>query len=588
MKKIIYLIAIGIGSVLTACDDYLEAPTKSSLDEQVIFSSPDLAKGAVDGIKVWFGQTNSYRGRFLPYYGMNTDIEWYNSAEPLATYDMLPNNTTMNRLDVDWAMMYSGIEQANLCIRGLRTYGDISPGTELGYLLGESLTLRAVYYSDLLKAYGDVVPRFEPITPNTIYIPKTSRDEIYKQLIADLADAAELVPWPGETAATSNVERINKAFVKGLRARLMLVASGYSQYPDMMVRRSDDPELSVANLYPQALQECMDIIDQYGEGKLLPFETVFRNLNEENLSAAGASLWEIPFAEGRGRMHFTFAVRHRSTDQHTGQARGGSAGPLPTLFYDFDEKDLRRDITAVPYEWGTADPTTGRSKQELTGLDTWAFGKFRYEWMNRRVTSTNDDGINKVYMRYAEVVLMAAEINNELTGPGAAAPYLKMIRRRAFAPADHASKVDAYVDGLATSDAMFNAIVEEHKFEFSGEMVRKQALIRWNLLKVKLDEAKVKMDNLRNLTGEYAEVPATIYYRYKADGETLEIFGLNRGETTDPGAGWTAVNYIEPDELEDDKINSLYAQDPDTKHFWPIWQVFIDNSNGTLTNDYGY
>jgi hypothetical protein len=68
MKKIIYLIAIGIGSMLTACDDFLEAPTKSSLDEQVIFSTPDLAKGAVDGIKVWFGQTNSYRGRFLPWY----------------------------------------------------------------------------------------------------------------------------------------------------------------------------------------------------------------------------------------------------------------------------------------------------------------------------------------------------------------------------------------------------------------------------------------------------------------------------------------------------------------------------------------
>ena len=56
-------------------------------------------------------------------------------------------------------------------------------------------------------------------------------------------------------------------------------------------------------------------------------------------------------------------------------------------------------------------------------------------------------------------------------------------------------------------EAMFNAIVKENAFEFCGEMERKQALIRWNLLKTKMDEAKVKMDNLRNRTGEYSDVP---------------------------------------------------------------------------------
>ena len=43
------------------------------------------------------------------------------------------------------------------------------------------------------------------------------------------------------------------------------------------------------------------------------------------------------------------------------------------------------------------------------------------------VTSSNDDGVNKLYMRYAEVVLMAAETENELKGPAEAAPYLKMV-----------------------------------------------------------------------------------------------------------------------------------------------------------------
>lgn len=191
-------------------------------------------------------------------------------------------------------------------------------------------------------------------------------------------------------------------------------------------------------------------------------------------------------------------------------------------------------------------------------------------------------------MRYAEVVLMAAEIANELQGPSGAAPFLKTIRERAFNSSDWPLKVDAYVNALTTKEAMFNAIVDEHALEFCGEMERKQALIRWNLLKVKLDEAKTKMYALRDRTGEYADVPATLYYKYEDDGETLDIYGLNRGETADPGAGYTSTVYVSPTGLEDTKIESLYTGDPDQRQFWPIWQVFIDGSNGKLVNDYGY
>ncbi|NBP69294.1 MAG: RagB/SusD family nutrient uptake outer membrane protein, partial [Cytophagia bacterium] len=192
MKKLTYLIAVVIASVLTACSDFLETPVKSTLEESVIFSTPDLARGAVDGIKVPFGETNSYRGRFLPWYGLNTDVEWFNASQTpgdnadLAVYNAKPINANMNTENNAWAQMYAGIERANLCIRGLRRYGNPTPDSELGVLLGEALTLRAVYYADLLKAWGDVPARFEPISLETIYLPKTSRDVIYKQLIADL------------------------------------------------------------------------------------------------------------------------------------------------------------------------------------------------------------------------------------------------------------------------------------------------------------------------------------------------------------------------------------------------------------------
>jgi starch-binding outer membrane protein, SusD/RagB family len=202
-------------------------------------------------------------------------------------------------------------------------------------------------------------------------------------------------------------------------------------------------------------------------------------------------------------------------------------------------------------------------------------------------TSTNDDGINKIYMRYAEVLLMAAEAANELEGPSSAAPYLKQIRNRAFPSALQPVKVEAYVNALLSKEAMFNAIVEEHKFEFTGEMDRKQALIRWNLLGTKLIEAKEKMFRLQQRTGEYANVPTTLYFKYQTDGVTLDIYGLNPGETASPGAGYTSFSWSA---LTDAKINGIYKAgvNPDNKQFWPIWQVFLESSNGLLFNDYGY
>jgi hypothetical protein len=594
MKNIFLIFSLVTICCFTSCQDLtdsLDTNIDSSLDPDYVFTVADLTRNAIDGIKIPLGETNSYRGRYTPYYGFNTDVEWYNSLKTgeeksqLCMYDATKTNPQMNTTNNVWAMMYSGIERANICIKGIRKVGNPKVGNEMGMLLGQALTLRAIYYADLLKTWGDVPARFEPVTEATLYISKSDRDIIYKQIIADLGEAAELTPWPNATAYTSSVERINKAFVKGLRAKLALAASGYQQYPDG-VRRSKDADLSVEKMYALALKECREVINS-GTCKLeSSFETLWKKYNQENITAGGESLWEIPFADGRGRVAYSFAVRHTSIDQYQGQGKGGSAGPLPTVFYDYDQADTRRDVTCVPYKYGVAD-ANNKAKQELGSSDVWYFGKYRYEWMTRFVTSDQDDGLNKIYMRYAEVVLMAAETANELEGPAAAAPYLKLLRNRAFPVASQPIKVDAYVSGLTTKGAMFNAIVDENKFEFTGEMERKQALIRWNLLKDKLDEAKAKMTNWAARTGEYADVPKTLYFKYNADNVSLSIYGLNRGEIANPGSTYTSFSW---EKLEPAKIDLLYnsAVNPNDKQFWPIWQVFIDASNGMLVNDYGY
>lgn len=588
MKKYIYssLMALFVAGVVTSCD--LDAPTQSSTDESILFSTPVLAEAAVMGVHQSFGETNSYRGRFIPFYGINSDIEWINNMEAekiaddgkyeLTGYAARPTNTQMNTSDNAWAKFYEGIERANLCIRGLRTYGNVESSPEMAQLLGEALTLRAVIYLDLLKGWGDVPARFEPISSETIYLSKSDRDVIYKQLLADLEEAATMVAWPNESSVTKSTERVNKAFVKSLRARIALYAGGYSQRADG-VRKSTDPDLSTEKMYAIAKQECVEVISR-GSNKLGAFIDNFKRLCEDNVSAGEESIWEIPFSDGRGRVLYTFGVKHQSADQYTGQAQGGVNGPLPYLFYDYDVEDVRRDITCVPYEWSKDT----KSKQQLRNLKSWCFGKLRYEWMKRKVTSTNDDGVNWQYMRLADVYLMAAEAINELEGPGSATQYLKPILDRALP----AGKVATYMTkATAGKEAFFNAIVEQRAFEFAGESLRKADLIRWNMLKTKLDEAKTKMTQLSNREGAYADLPVKLYFKTGADNETLLIYGLNHGETDAHGAtldGYENTTWISTDKLTANLINALYQKDPNQNQFWPIWQTFVDSSNGMLTN----
>lgn len=577
---------MSLSGVVTSCD--LEAPAQSAMEEPNLFTVKELAEGAVMGIHQSFGETNSYRGRFLPYYGLNTDVEWINDIDPtkssedkysLCNYTTVYDNGQMNTSNNAWAKFYEAIERANLCIRGLETYSDLT-NPDFSQLLGEAITLRALIYLDLIKAWGDVPARFEPNSSETVYLPRTSRDEIYLRLLSDLERAADLVPWPNATETTQSTERVSRAFVKGLRARIALYASGYSQYADG-VRRSNNSELSVEKMYAIVKKECLDVIEKSG-CQLGEFKDNFLKLCKDNTTAGGESIFEIPFSAGRGRVLYTFGVEHLAKDQYTQQARGGVNGPLPTLFYDYDVEDIRRDITCVPYEW-SKELVDGKSKQQLRSIKSWCFGKLRYEWMDRIVTSTNDDGVNWQCLRLADVYLMAAEAINELEGASAAAPYLKPILNRALP----AAKAEAYLSkATASKAAFFDAIVEQRALEFAGEQLRKADLIRWNMLTTKLDEAKSKMKQLAKREGVYADLPEHVWTKTADDNETLLIYGLNYGDNeADAPADYEKTKWIDTEKLTDALIDVLYVGNPDENQFWPIWKTFIDSSNGTLTND---
>ena len=583
---------------LASCD--MDAPSISTLDESSVFATYSLAESEVMSIHVSFGETNSYRGRFLPYYGINTDIEWGNTPEyadrltdkqSLWNYNTLPANSQMNTTNNAYAKFYEGIERANLAINGIRKYGNIENNANMRHLLGEALTLRAVIYNDLIKAWGDVPARFEPNNADNMYLPRTNRDVIYKQLLADLLEAEGYCYWANENSITKTTERVSKDFVKGLRARLALYAGGYGLRGDGY-RRSKDADLAPEKMYQIAKQECEEVI-AHGSTRLGSFKENFTKLCEDNVTAGGESLWEIPFSDGRGRVLYTWGVRHRAKDQYTQQAQGGVNGPVPTLYYEYDADDIRRDITCVPYEW-SQQLVNGNSHVTLTAINRWMFGKLRYEWMKRIVTSTNDDGINWQYMRLADVYLMAAEAENELGNTSAAWTYMKPVLDRALPSAKVAVLQAEYT---ASQQAFREGIYEQRALEFAGEALRKQDLIRWGIIDQKMAEAKTKLTELANRTGYYAGLPDKVYINNAEDKDAIEVYGLFWGED-DPdkiskitAAGWESKNWFvsnSTNALTEGNIDGLYVNTPSTNCLWPIWQCFIDASNNQLNNDGNY
>ena len=594
MKNYIKLSALSLSLfAFASCD--MDSPSISSLDESTVFATYSLAEAEVMSIHVSFGETNSYRGRFLPYYGVNTDVEVGNSPSlknagddnknDLWNWNTSPTNGQMNTENNAYAKFYEGIERANLAIQGIRKYGDIENRPEMAQLLGEALTLRAVIYNDLIKAWGDVPARFEPNNAENMYKPRSNRDVIYKQLLADLLEAEEYCYWPNQNKITQTTERVSKAFVKALRARIALYAGGYGLRGDGF-RLSKDPDLAPAKMYEIAKNECEEIINA-GYNTLGSFKENFTKLCEDNVAAGGESIWEIPFSDGRGRVLYTWGVKHNAKDQYTQQAQGGVNGPLATLYYDYDAEDIRRDITCVPYEW-SKDLNNGNSHVTFRAINKWCFGKLRYEWMKRIVTSTNDDGVNFQYMRLADVYLMAAEAENELGNTAEAWNYMEPVLSRALPAAKVAALKSQYT---ASQSAFREGIYDQRALEFAGEALRKADLVRWGIVDSKMEEAKAKLTALQQRIGDYAGLPDKVYINNAEDATKIEMYGFNVGEDTPTDEMkelWESKNwFVSSNEftLTDDYINGLYTVQPSTHCLWPIWKVFIDASNNMLNND---
>jgi hypothetical protein len=315
-------------------------------------------------------------------------------------------------------------------------------------------------------------------------------------------------------------------------------------------------------------------------------------------------LFEVPFAIGEGDVGWNMGIRVDAGNHSYGSGSNYMAMP-PTYLYSFDREDKRLPVTCGLYA------INGDFVQELvsTGNINISQGKWSRHFLdNPPGPSTNKGtGINWPMMRYADVLLMFAEAENELNGPdGPAINAFKRVRQRAFNESVWGEKVDQYIGNVSGGkDAFFKAIVDERAWEFGGEMIRKYELIRWNLYYEKIRET---VNGCKKMADDAFDGQGTLpdYLFIKLDESgNLMIYNLFEKVLTPPDETWerkswliamhsetTADGYAEWITRDwDNYINGSNIGVPNgiIRYIFPIPTTGIDNSKGLLKNDgYGF
>jgi hypothetical protein len=503
----------GAAGLATSCKSYLDIEPTALTTTEATFSTVSGATSAVLGAYDPLSGDNTYGTRLSMYYPYDTDEligssgSFDTGRRGLARYKAFASNTEIIN---PWNNLYQGVERANVCIKyipamALYTTGTSTDTASLHRLYGEALTLRAQYYYELIRNWGDVPAQFSPSSYDQNFnLPNSDRNQTLTTLIADLATAEKLVPY--RTGAGIVNERITKGAVKALRARLALQRGGYSLQGNVMTRQTD-----YLDYYRIARQECQELMNQRSQHTLNPsFSDLWRGVNEQRHDAANEIIFEVGMAgstaTGDSKLGYYNGPRLQTTSPLYGSTQG-AVTVVPTYFYAFDSTDVRRDITVAPYQFAA-----NSNNQSGVALSTIYDGKFRRDWHVPALPGSNNYlGYNWPLIRFADVLLMFAEADNELNGPTTAGRNaLLEVRTRGFG--GNATRAAANLNTSSKAD-MFNALVNERLLEFGSEGVRKYDLLRWNLLASKLSETKANLNLLRQGLAPYNNVPLYQFYR---------------------------------------------------------------------------
>jgi len=578
-RKSLYIYIAGLMLLFSSCEDYLKVEPPTGFTEKYIYSSEAEIQSALAGVYSLMLRDDAYGNRLAYVYNPNTDVEMSaittNSVSvnggDIAVYDPKPYWTTLNGT---WNTMYAIINLSNDIIQGIESSDlyakvDKSKTSNIMQMYGEAKTLRAMVYLDLIRLWGDVVFRTKPSVANEdLVVGVTDRNEILEFLIDDLKAVEPAMAYASDL--DYDVERASREFCQGLIGLLAMNRGGWTLRPDTTnpanigyMERGENHQ----KYYDIAIEYLGKVIQGNKHNLTLSYEELWNRECNWNTPVADDIIFSIPMLKGSTSQFGYYLGVPITAGTHPYGSASGNLNFCSLYMFSFDKNDLRRNVTCAPYRYN--DKLNQEIRLDIATLPTGKWSKLK---MNSPLGSTSQagTGINYTWMRYADVLLLYAEAVNERFGPrDDAKECLKKVRKRAFNSSLWPTKVDAYVNALGSKDDFFKAIMNERKWEFGGESIRKFDLARWN----KFSEVIYNLYNDLIMYGKVANggfdpklpaSPASVYWKSISDPNhpertILDIVGIDEVVMAKP-TGYTEQVFA----------SKWYAMDNVTQSYEPI------------------
>lgn len=389
-----------------SCNKLTEDPG-SIITASQFYKTESDARAAVAAV---YSTLNSDPAGDFPIYGRNLNLLTGNGSDDQV---FSPSNTnpdvralgtatyvaTNDRIMKSWQQHYYGISRANVAIDNIP---DVPIDTALrSQLVREAKFIRALLYFNLVRFHGDVpLILHDPATVDVtkLLVPRSSKDSVYQQIIADLADAVNLPKF----LTGADKGRVTSGAAHGLLAKVYVT------------RRQ----------WTAALTELQEVINGgYGYDLFENFQDAFQKATKNGKE----HIFSVQFETNLGAKNSTQFVSSGSFNSFNVAVFPGDL-PSDSLYPLFEAHDARRAVTFFTSLYNAA---TGRT----VDFGAPRFAKF-IDFSLSPLTNQGQSGLNYPVLRYADILLLYAETLNEINGGPTAAAYtaINRVRSRAHLP----------------------------------------------------------------------------------------------------------------------------------------------------------
>ncbi|MBO0932432.1 RagB/SusD family nutrient uptake outer membrane protein [Fibrella aquatilis] len=406
----------------TSCSDFLSETAPSNLTASEFYTLPDHAEAAIASVYADLRFVGNGNGIFSSNWQLlealtgTTTTETAQNSDLNNLYSLVQDGNT-GHVVAWWNGLYRVIAQANLVLD--KVPGITMPATQKAKILAEARFLRAWAYLHAVRLWGDIplITKPQAIYSDDFQPTRAPQAQVYDLIVADMVEAEKLattanLPWIDGSG------RVGMGAIKAQLARAYLTMAGF-------------PLSKGASHYKLAADKAFEIITyaNANPGVINLFPT-YLEVHRENLENRIEHLFSLQYNTAVAANPMDNMYPNFQAVTYAGQGGTGSTVPTSSFYESFEAGDLR---TKDQEGWFYTTYFTNGNGARFNLGKPYIFKHFNVIANGTSgVAGTRLNNLNVPQIRYAEVLLLFAEAQNELGAPTQAAyDAYKRIRDRA-------------------------------------------------------------------------------------------------------------------------------------------------------------